>query len=798
MNKTQQILIVLAALITTFIIGVAVGRPNDNITDNAEHADHASETLWTCSMHPQIQLPEPGQCPICGMDLIPLETESENLGHWDVRLSDYAQKLASVQVSQVERRYVAREIPMVGKIEFDEKRMGVISAWVSGRIDRLFVDFTGVSVSQGDHMVSLYSPELVTTQQELLEASKSAQHGSESLRLSATKRLAAVREKLRLLGLSPTQIKEIEASGAASDQLTVYAPMSGIVIKKHALEGDYVKTGAPIYTIADLSKVWVKLDAYESDLAWLRYGQEVSFEVEAYPGELFSGRIVFIDPVLNVQTRTVKLRLNVDNADGRLKPDMFVRAKVYSKLATTSKVMDPDLVGKWISPMHPEIIKNKPGNCDICGMALVPAAQMGYVSAEDARDQAPLIIPASAPLITGKRAVVYVHDPSAPGIYTGREVVLGPRAGDYFVVKSGIQEGEWVVTQGNFKIDSELQLQGKTSMMYLSDSKSRDSVKSFTLPETSKSSLKPIWDQYLAIHMALAMDDLAKAQSGAKQLHDARFIANGQTMPAEAMVAWDRSILLLKPLLMSLSASEDLTQARQSFSAIATLIEQMQQQFNLNQGAPTFKLTCPMAFNDQGASWLQGDDKVMNPFLGTKMQDCGEVTLIHSNTDNEPAKAKSPKALATDSQASLNSLLNAYFEMGEAYANDLSDPARDAAKRGMTAFKTLKSKGFFKSQFQPLDQDISTALKHISADHDIESQREQFVALSDALFLLTSKIDLHQEIYQIHCPMYGDHGANWLQRDAAVKNPYFGSMMPSCGNETAHIGHNHNEDSAHE
>ena len=227
----------------------------------------------------------------------------------------------------------------------------------------------------------------------------------------------------------------------------------------------YLDTGTMIYTVADLSKVWVKLDAYESDLVWVRYGQEVEITTEAYPGEIFKDKITFIDPILNEKTRTVKLRVNVDNTDGKLKPQMFVKAIVSSMVAAGGKVMAPEMAGKWICPMHPDVVKETSGSCDICGMDLVTTESLGYVKA-DTPQQAALVIPVSAALITGKRAVVYVQLPKTEKpTYEGREVMLGPRAGDYYIVESGLTEGELVVTKGNFKIDSALQIQAKPSMM---------------------------------------------------------------------------------------------------------------------------------------------------------------------------------------------------------------------------------------------------------------------------------------------------------------------------------------------
>ena len=246
--------------------------------------------------------------------------------------------------------------------------------------------------------------------------------------------------------------------------MTIYAPVGGIVIHRNATEGMYVETGTRIFTIADLSRVWVQLDAYESDLNGLRYGSKVEFTTETYPGESFEGTISFIDPIINPSTRTAKVRVIVENAEGQLKPGMFVRAVARPQVADGGRVLNPDLAGKWISPMHPEVVKDEPGPCDVCGMPLVAAESLGYVA--DESSGAPLLIPVSAALKTGRRAVVYVEIPDQEKpTYEGREVELGMRLGDYYIVESGLEEGERVVTRGAFKLDAELQIRAKPSMM---------------------------------------------------------------------------------------------------------------------------------------------------------------------------------------------------------------------------------------------------------------------------------------------------------------------------------------------
>ena len=371
-------------------------------------------------------------------------------------------------MSKAVREFAEAEIRMVGKIDYDETRIAYISAWVPGRIDRLFVDYTGIPVNKGDHLAELYSPELLTAQEELLQAIQTRRdlRDSQSTLLleTAEQTIIAAREKLRLWGFTARQIAEVEERGTPSDHMTIYSPAGGIVIQKNAQEGMYVQTGTRIYTIADFSRVWVQLDAYESDLDRLRYGSPVEFTTETYRGETFEGTISFIDPIINAATRTAKIRVIVDNAAGRLKPGMFVRAVARPRIAEDGRVMDPDLAGKWISPMHPEVVKDEPGSCDVCGMPLVPAESLGYAAKDEAA--APLLIPVSAVLKTGKRAVVYVEIPDRDKpTYEGREVRLGARLGDSYVVERGLEEGERVVTRGAFKLDAELQIQARPSMM---------------------------------------------------------------------------------------------------------------------------------------------------------------------------------------------------------------------------------------------------------------------------------------------------------------------------------------------
>jgi len=263
---------VIGVVILAFFLGFFFrgGDRSDKVeSDKGRVATSQKETKWTCAMHPQIQLNKPGDCPLCGMDLIPVQSDMAQAGGGErqIVLSESARKLAEIVTSLVERKFVEKEIRMAGKVDFDETNVGYITAYVGGRLDRLYVDYTGVYVKKGDHMVNMYSPELLAAQEELIQALKVVTELEKSdvkiLRDTALSTVESVREKLRLWGLTLKQIQEIEERGVPTDHITIYSPMEGIVIDKNAVEGKYVQTGSRIYTIADLSKVWVKLDAYD-------------------------------------------------------------------------------------------------------------------------------------------------------------------------------------------------------------------------------------------------------------------------------------------------------------------------------------------------------------------------------------------------------------------------------------------------------------------------------------------------------------------------------------------------------
>ncbi len=569
------------------------------------------QTTWTCSMHPQIQQPEEGDCPICGMDLIPLEEESDaDQGPRELRMSEASRALADIQTTEVETRFPTRTLRLAGTLGYDETRVKSLTARFPARIEELFVNVTGTPVNKGEHLAKVYSPELLTAQRELLSAVQRDPEGTIA---------RAAREKLRLWDLLPEQIEGIVESGEARDQIELRAPLGGIVVEKQVKEGDYVKTGDSMFRIVDFSGLWLEMDAYESDLPWLRYGQQVSFTVEALPGETFTGTVVFIAPEVNRKTRTAMVRVNVPNPEGRLKPGMFARGSVSVELGRTGPRSGMDLSGKWISPMHPEIVKDHAGNCDVCGMDLVPAEDLGLVNGD--ADEAPLVVPASAVLRTGTRAVVYVEVPeSERAAYEGREIELGPRAGEVFIVTAGLEEGERVVTNGAFKIDSALQIQAKPSLMSGEEVRGQ---KSEVSPSTSSGSSSgeraevrvevelavELLPGYLDLQRALAGDDLEGAKTALKEL----MTVTGHEGEAAKLVH-------------DMMAAEDLDGIRRPhFDHLSMAMIQALEDEEIQQ--QVYRMRCPMVYDDRAnaaADWLQADDNLKNPYFGAMMLQCGE------------------------------------------------------------------------------------------------------------------------------------------------------------------------------
>ena len=560
--------------------------------------EKASKTIWTCSMHPQIRMPRPGKCPICHMDLIPLKSDGGAMHSTApvLKLSPYAEKLADVRTSKVERKFVPVELSLNGRIDYDESSIADIALRFPGRIDKLYINYTGVVVHRGEHMAKVFSPDLAVMQTEYLLEVKNAGQGN--LRSS-------VRNKILSWGFTPEQIEEIEKRGTVEEQLTINAPIDGTVIEKNVVEGQYFDKEKRLFRIADLSRLWLILDVYEMDLPLIHYGQEVEFSTDATPGETLRGIISYVGPVLDPKTRTVPVRVNLANPDGRLKPGMFARATVRAVLDEHGKIIDDRLAGKWISPMHPEIIRDKPGKCPVCGMALVPAESLGFSTTPSAKAHPSLVIPSTAPLLTGKRAVVYVR--TAPGKYEGRTVELGPKTGDFYPVRSGLAEGEDVVTAGTMKIDSAMQISGLPSMT----SPGNFATHQMNMPKAN--SLDDVFRTVIAVHTPLVKGDVEASAVA--------FAAVKKAIEALPDDAKKQELLAVLPK----TFPSDIGGLRSVYGKLAALLYRRSEEPGFDrQKLKLHRFHCPMALGGKGGYWFQDNAELENPYFGAAMLKCGE------------------------------------------------------------------------------------------------------------------------------------------------------------------------------
>lgn len=436
---------------------------------SAANAASTDTRTYICPMlctPPQIG---PGRCPVCEMELVPAASGGGPSDSVSVNIDPVARRVANIQTAAAERVPLRRSIRAVGALRYDEGSMKSLSAYVDGRLDRLYADFTGVEVTKGDRLALVYSPRLYSAQVELLLARKADANSQDStfvrVREANLGMYQSTRQRLIELGMTDDQIDELEASGEADSRLALIAPISGTVIEKHAVEGQYVKEGQPIYELADLSNVWLMLDLFPEDAVAIRYGQRVEATVQSLPGRTFTGRVAFIDPMVDPTKRTVGVRVVVPNEQRLLRIGDFAKATIDAPLATSDEsaaVYDPELAGKWISPRHPQVIENEPGKCRLCGVELVPATALGFTN-EPAVASESLVVPRSAVLVAGDDAVLYVE--TDPGRFEIRNVTLGARSGDKQAILDGLSEGEQVAVSGAFLIDSQMQLSGNPSLI---------------------------------------------------------------------------------------------------------------------------------------------------------------------------------------------------------------------------------------------------------------------------------------------------------------------------------------------
>jgi membrane fusion protein, copper/silver efflux system len=509
MKRVVLVVVIVATLLAVGLGGILIGRATARSSAMQMPTTAAAPTqeVWTCSMHPQVRLGQPGTCPICEMPLIPASSASDatDEGVPTMQLSEHALAMASIETAPILRRSLSKDVRAVGKVEYNESSLATITARVDGYAERLFVNFTGIDIRKNDHLVEIYSPELLVAQQELLIALSSGGSGGADQTLVETASI-----KLRLYGLTDAQIEDLRATRRLTERITLFSPIDGTVTERSVVQNAAFKAGDALYRIADLDTVWVYLDIYEYDLPWLRYGQHVSLTTEGYPGRTFRGMVTFVQPIVNEATRTIRVPVHIENSDHTLKPGMYMSAIISAALGADGTASPTGVEGKFTCPMHPQVVHDADGTCPICEMPLEQIPLVGmetFAHVHDSPsssaqpqlayscpmkcegeqtyrepDRCPvcnmtleevvqpmstaglLAVPVEAVLNSGTRTIAYVE--KARGLFEPRDVVVGPRAGEFYPVLQGLREGERVVTRGGFLIDSQFQITGHPSLFY--------------------------------------------------------------------------------------------------------------------------------------------------------------------------------------------------------------------------------------------------------------------------------------------------------------------------------------------
>lgn len=570
MNKNHVVAVSIAAvsLIAGLILGwafFATSVPADSRSHQHLNASETQQT-WTCSMHPQVRKTEAGDCPICGMDLIPLDDSASETNHDIIEMSASARKLAQIQTTAVQIGPIERTLQLSGETRSNPELLFTQSSHIPGRIESLAVNYTGQFVERGQEIARIYSPELINAQQELIEALSMEEQQPEFA--------LAARQKLKSWKLTDAQIDALANKKDSVESFSIYSEASGFVSKLLVRRGDYIRAEAPFFELSDLSDVWVELDIYEQDFAWISVGTKVEFSTSAFPANTYTGSIFHIDPAIDSQSRVARALAKVENPGFQLKPGMLVRSTVYGKRS--------DL---------------KTG----------------------------LLVPKSAVMWTGRRSLVYqVYQTDEMVGYLMREVRLGPDLGDHYVVETGLRQDDEVVINGAFSIDAAAQLLGKPSMMNIPDQTTSDHARSNVqhqrqaLTPEKQRILQELLLSYLDLKNALVVGNFEEAQPKAQLLETS--IKSSMDVLAAIDLSSAKQ-LVEQGSQMILKTNVD--QLRKDFIALSEAMIGIAEQSNIP--FPVYVQFCPMANNDDGARWLSTEKEIRNPYYGDMMLTCGEV-----------------------------------------------------------------------------------------------------------------------------------------------------------------------------
>ncbi len=564
-------------LISVLILGILLGYLifGSAGTHSHEHSAGADTEsggeVWTCSMHPNVRDDQPGLCPICAMDLIPAsEMNGDGDDMYTLVMSESAIRLANIQTVAAKREKPSKTLHLPGRVEIDERNITRVSAHFPGRITDLKVNFTGAEIRKGQVLARVYSPDLVTAQRELLEARARADQNPALLR--------AARQKLRQWELSDAQIREIEQSGRVERNVAILAPADGIVLGLNVAREQYVNQGTVLFEMADFSNLWAVFDAYEEDMPWLSTGSKIHFHDRSRPSVKHQADISFVEPILQSDSRTVRIRADISGQEN-LRPGMILRGELKSEL------------------------------------------QEEFV-----------MVPASSVLWTGPRSLVYVrHEENDVVLFESREVSLGNRAGDFFIIEDGLSEGENVVFHGAFVIDSEMQLMDRFSMMnrqagprpvpYGFDPFAVDRYDD--VPEEFKSQLREVVTAYITGKDYLVESSRESAQTAFGEMKSNMERIGEHGLSGSGHSAWMQAYRDMNGHLNPMLETDDIEEMRTQFRFLSEILIRAVRQFGID--GVVYQQYCPMAFDDEGAYWISDEEQIMNPYLPESMLMCGEV-----------------------------------------------------------------------------------------------------------------------------------------------------------------------------
>ncbi|WP_026914528.1 efflux RND transporter periplasmic adaptor subunit [Christiangramia portivictoriae] len=554
---TIYLLLIIAGLLLGYVIF------NNSSEEVHDHQEAETNEMWTCSMHPQVMQPEPGDCPICGMDLIPADATSDGLRTDQFSMTENAMKLANIQTTIVgEGNGTDGRIDLSGKIEVNDDQNAAMPAHFDGRVEKLYVNTVGDKVSTGQTIANIYSPEIVAAQQELITAAK--------LKNSQPQLYHAVRNKFKNWKISDTMLDEIESSGNVRNSIPIYSHVNGTVTEIMIEEGSHINDGMPILKVSNLNSVWAVFDAYESQISNLKEGQNLEISVGALPNEDFTGKISFIDPILNQESRTVEVRVVLNNRNNDLKPGMFVQAEVENLTASETESLE---------------------------------------------------ISKSAVMWTGERSLVYVKAAGSQPVFEMREVKLGNTSGETYQVLDGLSSGEEIVTNGTFTVDAAAQLQGKRSMMNQTYSKSSEMKMDKKLSESFQEDFKELLSDYFKLKDALIASNPEKTSEIASELYNSskKINLNNSTKIIQS------HLNKITEMLEKISENRNLESQRENFRILSQQMIAIAGNMD-NLDKTIYVQHCPMANNNRGADWLSLSSEVKNPYYGNAMLTCGEVT----------------------------------------------------------------------------------------------------------------------------------------------------------------------------